>query len=178
MKPKILFNLDNPKYVYTTSMKRALKKFSEIAEKQDRMVNRINGQVYYGRPNIAGAYYIDNTTQIMTGYYCIIINDKIGELIMIPDSVKESDKIDLRGRFKKDDTFKEDVDFNLDILSLKVKQDEDYKYEIFANKYFGSQVKLVCDCLIEPRVYGSTKFRKLLIIEGKNGVGIVSPVIS
>lgn len=156
---------------------KAIQKLSLAAEKDlrvPRSKNSVTGEYKYTRPMLAGAYYLDGKTMITNGIWGAIFYKEIEGLKM----VKEYGEY-----FKLDKVIPNysnfvNTDFDLNEVKNKMKTDPEYKQiELGFNKFDLKLLVPLYECFEEPVILTSPEDTfQMLIIKGKNGIGILLPL--
>ena len=134
---------------------KSIQKLSKIAEKHQRGY-RFKITHKYIRPVIAGAFYLDNKTAIMTENWGILLDSKISGLVMAEDS-------DMAVRLDKLIPCSKDIaeqyepyifdKCNLQDIKNKLKIDKEHSILFGVNKYPSKQFVDLYECLEDAFLY-------------------------
>lgn len=132
------------------------------------------------RPNIAGAYELNNKTMLGTSCNCIVFNEVLKMEGLAKVEVGDlTNRIDFEKLILNNDDYKQFPIEIPDKNSLKEKLDlrENVFIELKGKDFLIEQILLISDCLKNPKYYTSENQFGFLFIEGENGIGIITPMI-
>ena len=173
-------------------------KLSKLAEKVQRYTKKEQekNKETYKRKYIAGAYYIDNTTQITDGSWGLVLNDKIEhkDLVFISGKIGTFDlrqynkgdkvKVDLKELYKNELGFKNEQEIFIEKLNESINNENEWNIhsviKIGTNYYNAKLVLEITKCFdefeLEQIMFAINKEYSMLVV--KNGLdwGIILPL--
>lgn len=156
-------------------------KLSKKLEKYQLLPKQLRTeQNKYVRDYLAGAYYLNNKTCLMTEHFGLVLDGKIEGLQMAPNkTVTINIESSIPNYYKSSDVIRIISKEELKTIKERIKNKESnlitFSNKNTTNKYPADQIVAVLECLEYPVVYPNPNQNGFLVVKGLNGLGIVCP---
>ena len=152
-----------------------LRKLSVQAEKFQRQGKDKDNKIVYNNEGVAGAYYIDTRTIISNGYWGVIIEGCVSNLVMAGGT----NHYDLYGAvsgLNVNEKEWEKVYIDIELIA-QLNANSPNKITKFGSLYFPvEQVYTIAKCIENRTAFVHKKELKPIVIKGTNGIGLVMPM--